>query len=83
MNLAVIRERAPFDRRVALTPPVVRRLCGAGHTVCPFDFDPATVAATLEKPVEGPVLLKALRQVLKPPAPRAGGAGFTFDGEAV
>ena len=33
MNLAVIRERAPFDRRVALTPPVVRRLCGAGHTV--------------------------------------------------
>jgi len=33
MNLAVIRERAPFDRRVALTPPVVRRLCAAGHTV--------------------------------------------------
>ncbi|MEO8595513.1 MAG: alanine dehydrogenase [Candidatus Solibacter sp.] len=33
MNLAVIRERAPYDRRVALTPPVVRRLCGAGHTV--------------------------------------------------
>ena len=33
MNLAIIRERAPFDRRVALTPPVVRRLSGAGHTV--------------------------------------------------
>ena len=31
MNLAVIRERGPFDRRVALTPPVVRCLCAAGH----------------------------------------------------
>jgi alanine dehydrogenase len=33
MNIAIIRERADFDRRVALTPPVVRRLTGAGHTV--------------------------------------------------
>lgn len=33
MNIGIIRERAPFDRRVALTPPVVRRLCGAGHRV--------------------------------------------------
>jgi len=33
MNIGIIRERAPFDRRVALTPPVVRRLSGAGHRV--------------------------------------------------
>lgn len=33
MNIGIIRERAPFDRRVALTPPVVRRLTGAGHKV--------------------------------------------------
>jgi alanine dehydrogenase len=33
MNIGVVRERSPFDRRVALTPPVVRRLAGAGHTV--------------------------------------------------
>jgi alanine dehydrogenase len=33
MNIGVLRERGAFDRRVALTPPVVRRLCGAGHTV--------------------------------------------------
>jgi alanine dehydrogenase len=33
MNIGVIRERNPFDRRVALTPPVVRRLVDAGHTV--------------------------------------------------
>ena len=33
MNIGVIRERNAFDRRVALTPPVVRRLAGAGHTV--------------------------------------------------
>jgi alanine dehydrogenase len=33
MNIGVIRERGPFDRRVALTPPVVRRLASAGHTV--------------------------------------------------
>ncbi|HUI54451.1 MAG TPA: NAD(P)-binding domain-containing protein [Bryobacteraceae bacterium] len=33
MNIGVIRERNPFDRRVALTPPVVRRLAGAGHSV--------------------------------------------------
>ena len=33
MNIGVIRERGAFDRRVALTPPVVRRLAGAGHTV--------------------------------------------------
>lgn len=33
MNIGVIRERGPFDRRVALTPTVIRRLTGAGHTV--------------------------------------------------
>jgi alanine dehydrogenase len=33
MNIGVIRERGPFDSRVALTPPVVRRLVSAGHTV--------------------------------------------------
>jgi alanine dehydrogenase len=33
MNIGVIRERGASDRRVALTPPVVRRLTGAGHTV--------------------------------------------------
>ena len=33
MNIGVIRERGAFDRRVALTPPVVRRLASAGHVV--------------------------------------------------
>lgn len=33
MNIGVILERGAFDRRVALTPPVVRRLTGAGHAV--------------------------------------------------
>src|SRR5689334_8828451 len=33
MNIGLIRERAPFDRRVALTPPIVRRLAAAGHTI--------------------------------------------------
>ena len=33
MNIGVIRERGAFDRRVALTPAVVRRLAEAGHTV--------------------------------------------------
>lgn len=33
MNIGIIRERAPFDRRVALTPPVVRRVAGAGHRI--------------------------------------------------
>jgi len=33
MDIGVIRERGAFDRRVALTPPVVRRLTGAGHVV--------------------------------------------------
>ena len=33
MNIGVIRERGPFDRRIALTPAVVRCLTGAGHTV--------------------------------------------------
>jgi alanine dehydrogenase len=33
MNIGIIRERGAFDRRVALTPPVVRRLAGAGHTI--------------------------------------------------
>src|SRR5215471_3718676 len=33
MNIGMIRESSAFDRRVALTPPVVRRLAAAGHTV--------------------------------------------------
>ena len=33
MNIGVIKERGAFDRRVALTPAVVRRLAGARHTV--------------------------------------------------
>ena len=33
MNIALIREGRPFDRRVALTPPVVRHLVEAGHAV--------------------------------------------------
>ena len=33
MNIGVVRESGAFDRRVALTPPVVRRLAGAGHHV--------------------------------------------------
>ena len=33
MNIGVIRERGLYDRRVCLTPPVVRRLAEAGHTV--------------------------------------------------
>ena len=33
MNIGVIRERGAFDRRVALTPAVVRRLTGARHAV--------------------------------------------------
>jgi len=33
MNIGVIRERGAFDRRVALTPAVVRRLAGSGHTI--------------------------------------------------
>jgi len=33
MNIGVIRERGAFDRRVALTPAVVRRLVSSGHTV--------------------------------------------------
>ena len=33
MNIGVVKERGAFDRRVALTPAVVRRLTGAGHTV--------------------------------------------------
>ena len=33
MNIGIIRERGAFDRRVALTPPVVRHLCSAGHAV--------------------------------------------------
>jgi alanine dehydrogenase len=31
MNIGVIRESGPWDRRVALTPPVVRRLVETGH----------------------------------------------------
>ena len=33
MNFGVIRESGRWDRRVALTPPVVRLLTGAGHSV--------------------------------------------------
>ena len=33
MNIGVIRERGLYDRRVCLTPPVIRRLAGAGHTL--------------------------------------------------
>jgi len=33
MNIGVIRESNPLDRRVALTPPVVRHLAERGHTV--------------------------------------------------
>ena len=33
MNVALVKERGPSDRRVALTPALVRRLTGAGHTV--------------------------------------------------
>ena len=33
MNIGVLRERGPFDRRVALTPAVVRRLTASRHTV--------------------------------------------------
>lgn len=33
MNIGVLREGNPLDRRVALTPPVVRQLAGRGHTV--------------------------------------------------
>jgi alanine dehydrogenase len=33
MNIGVVRETGPDDRRVALTPPIVRRLASAGHTV--------------------------------------------------
>ena len=33
MNIGVLRERGPFDRRVALTPAVVRRLTASQHNV--------------------------------------------------
>ncbi len=33
MNIGVIRERGPLERRVALTPSVVRQLVGHGNTV--------------------------------------------------
>ena len=33
MNIGVICERGAFDRRVAITPAVVRRLVNSGHTV--------------------------------------------------
>lgn len=33
MNIGVLRERNPGDRRVALTPAVVRQLAGRGHKV--------------------------------------------------
>jgi hypothetical protein len=34
MNVGVLRESDPLDRRVALTPPVVRQLVERGNTVC-------------------------------------------------
>jgi alanine dehydrogenase len=33
MNIGIVRERGSFDRRVALTPAVVRRLAASRHTV--------------------------------------------------
>ncbi len=33
MNIGVLKERDPLDRRVALTPPVVRQLTARGHMV--------------------------------------------------
>jgi len=33
MNIGLLRERGPFDRRVALTPAIVRRLTASRHTV--------------------------------------------------
>ena len=33
MNIGVLRERGPFDRRVALTPAIVRRLTSSRHDV--------------------------------------------------
>jgi len=56
MDIGVIRERGAFDRRVALTPPVVRRLAGAGHRVwvetgagdCAMFRDPEYIRAGAE-----------------------------------
>src|SRR3954471_1334600 len=33
MNIGVLRERGAFDRRVALTPAVVRRLAASHHAI--------------------------------------------------
>lgn len=33
MNIGIVRERGPFDRRVAITPAIVRRLVASRHTV--------------------------------------------------
>ena len=33
MNIGVLREKDPHDRRVALTPPVVRQLVERGNVV--------------------------------------------------
>lgn len=33
MNIGVIRERGAFDRRVAITPAIVRRLAASGHAL--------------------------------------------------
>ena len=33
MNVGVVREANPLDRRVAVTPPVARQLTALGHTV--------------------------------------------------
>ena len=59
------REVIAAVRALAPATPIIALRSTAGLTVCPFDFEPKTVAATLEKPVNGAVLLKALRQVIK------------------
>src|SRR3974390_1770106 len=33
MNIGVLRESSPLDRRVAVTPAVARQIAGRGHTV--------------------------------------------------
>jgi alanine dehydrogenase len=33
MRISVVKETAEFEKRVALTPDVVKRLCDAGHEV--------------------------------------------------
>lgn len=56
--IAAVRELAPAT-------PVIALSSTAGATACPFAFDPKSVAVTLEKPVAGAALLKAIRRVMK------------------